>query len=215
MTYSLRLFGRAATATAVWYGGVAAMSSLADDPPKPSPGARGSNGAQEQKPAAKAPIYDEKADAREQIAAATARARRDNKHVLVMFGGNWCGWCYKLHDLFQKDREIATLLRNEYELVMVDIGHSDKNRDIPKEYGADIAKHGVPFLTVLDATGKVKTNQNTSDLEAGPIHDRAKVQQFLSRWVAARANAEEVFRDARARAAKEQKRLLVHFGAPW
>ena len=46
-----------------------------------------------------------------------------NKRVLLMFGGDWCGWCHKLHDLFAKDNEIRRLLSYEYELVMVDTRH--------------------------------------------------------------------------------------------
>ena len=77
------------------------------------------------KPAAKADakkpsIYDKNADAKEQLTAATARAERSNKRVLLMFGGDWCGWCHKLHDLFAQNADIRRLLSYEYELVMVD-----------------------------------------------------------------------------------------------
>src|SRR5262245_22441078 len=94
------------------------------------------------------PIYDTSADAGAVIADALRAAQQDNRRVLLMFGGNWCGWCYKLHDLFEKDREIATLVRNEYILVTVDIGRMDKNMDLVNGYGAELTKHGVPFLTV-------------------------------------------------------------------
>src|SRR5271166_5410221 len=66
-------------------------------------------------------IYDENADAREQIKTAAARARRDACRVLVMFGFNGCGWCHKLHGLFASDETIRTLLADEYVLAMVDI----------------------------------------------------------------------------------------------
>src|SRR5262245_923438 len=74
--------------------------------------------AQEVKTQAKASkpadIYDVKADAKAEVAAALARAARENKRVLVMFGGNWCGWCHKLHAVFRENDDIRTLLRNEY-----------------------------------------------------------------------------------------------------
>ncbi len=70
--------------------------------------------------AKKPSIYDQNADAKAQVASATARAERANKRVLLMFGGDWCGWCHKLHDLFAKNTEIRRLLSYEYELVMVD-----------------------------------------------------------------------------------------------
>jgi hypothetical protein len=37
------------------------------------------------------PIYNEKADAKADIAAALKLANRENKRVLLKFGGNWCG----------------------------------------------------------------------------------------------------------------------------
>ncbi len=70
--------------------------------------------------ARKPSIYDQKADAKAQVAAATERAGRANKRVLLMFGGDWCGWCHKLHDLFAKNTELRRLLSYEYELVMID-----------------------------------------------------------------------------------------------
>jgi thiol-disulfide isomerase/thioredoxin len=157
-------------------------------------------------------IYDVKADAKALISTALARAKKENQRVLVMFGGNWCGWCHKLHDLFQKNPEIARLLLYEYRLVMVD---SNTNQQIAAGYGADLAKHGVPYLTVLSADGKVLSNQDTGSLEDGPKHDPAKVKAFLSKWVAPQEDAGKVLKDGLARAAAEKKQVLLHFGAPW
>src|SRR5262245_53341770 len=70
--------------------------------------------------AERTPIYDEKADARALIEQAVQRAKADDKHVLIQWGGNWCGWCYKLHDLFESNEQIHTLLSSEYELVFID-----------------------------------------------------------------------------------------------
>ena len=158
------------------------------------------------------PIYDPKANAKEQIDAALKLAKRDNKRVLVKFGGNWCGWCFKLHDVFTKHDVIAPLVDNEYQVVLVDV---DGNRELLESYGKGNAEHGFPFLTVLDAEGKVLVNQNTSDLEDGPKHDPKKVEEFLRKWVATKKNAADVLEQALAKARKNDKHVLVHFGAPW
>ena len=52
--------------------------------------------------AKKASIYDKAADAKVQVAKAARRAKQDDKRILLMFGGDWCGWCHKLHDLFAR-----------------------------------------------------------------------------------------------------------------
>ncbi len=71
-------------------------------------------------------IYDESADGGKQIADALARAKKENKRVLVQFGANWCGWCHKLHKLFESDADIAARLKEAYVIVLVDVnkGHN-------------------------------------------------------------------------------------------
>ena len=160
-------------------------------------------------------IYDTQADATTQVAAALKLARRDHKRVLVMFGGNWCGWCHRLHGVFESDKAVREVLRTEYQLVLVDIGNWDKHMDLAAGYGAELRKHGVPYLTVLDAAGEPIHNQATSELEDGDAHDPAKVLAFLTEHKAALPVAEDVLTAARVEAEKSERRLFVHFGAPW
>jgi thioredoxin-related protein len=177
--------------------------------------------AQEPKPKAARPdIYDPKADTSAQLDSATAKARRDQTRVLVMFGGNWCGWCHKLHDLFGSDREIATLLRNEYQLVMVDTeapGADDLLVRCKAALPEEELKKGVgyPFLAVLDGDAKVLTSQRTDPLEVGDHHDPAKVKAFLEAHKAPPVDARVVLDAALKRAASEDKLVFLHFGAPW
>ena len=70
--------------------------------------------------------------------------------MLVVFGGNWCGWCHKLHTFFAKNREVGTALRNEYEVVWIDIGRNDRNQDLVQSYAGKL--EGVPYLVVLDTS---------------------------------------------------------------
>lgn len=162
--------------------------------------------------AAREPIYNEDADAQADIAKALASAKKLRKHVLVTFGGNWCGWCYRLHDAFKDNEDLARLLSNEFVQVLVDVR---SNSELLKRYGEDNDKHGVPFLTVLDADGKVLTNQNTGDLEEGDRHDVAKVREFLAKWMPERLDAENVLKAALEQAKTESKSVLLHVGAPW
>lgn len=172
-------------------------------------------GATQQK-AAKPTVYDEKADARADLKAALARARKDNKRVLLQWGANWCSWCIKLHDVFKADEEIAKELLYEYEVVFVDIGQRDKNLDLVQELGATLDQ-GVPYLTVLDAAGKPMAQQETGELEVQgqPRHDTAKVLAFLTKHQAPHLAAQAVYDAALKRAEAEGKRVFMHFGAPW
>ncbi len=158
-------------------------------------------------------IYDVKADARDQARTATALARRDGRRVLVMFGGDWCGWCHKLHALFASDPAIREILADEYVLVMVDT-QAPHAGELLAECRGDLTGVGYPFLAVLDGEGKVVTRQKTDPLEEGDHHDPAKVKGFLEKWVAPRPSAAKVFEDGLAKASGEDKLVFLHFGSP-
>jgi thioredoxin-related protein len=160
-------------------------------------------------------IYDPAADAKAQIATAVEKAKRENQRVLIMFGGNWCPWCHRLHGLFKSDQDIAKTLLYEYQLVLVDIGRSDKNTDIVSGYGLDLKKDGVPYLLVLDGEGKVVARQETGALESGDHHDPDKVAAFLKKRQAKPVDAEKLLADSLSRAAKQEKLVFAHLGAPW
>lgn len=153
--------------------------------PRPGPGF-GSSERRAAKPAAtSAPtstprpaVYDEAADAKKEVAAAVAKAKAEKKRVLVTLGGNWCGWCRLLDELFRTDEKVSAELAKAYVPVKVDVGRMTKNLELAASWGAD-PKKGVPLLVVLDGKGKAVKVQDTGSLEAGKGHDPAKVLAFL------------------------------------
>ncbi len=162
-------------------------------------------------------IYDRKADGNKQIAEALVKAKRDNTRVLLQFGANWCVWCYRLHDLFEKDKTIARELLYEYELVLIDVDEVDgkpHNEAVSKRYG-NAAKLGLPALVVLDADGKRLVTQETGSLEEGDHHKPEKVMAFLEKWRAKPVSADDVLAAALKRATAESKKIFLYFGAPW
>lgn len=176
--------------------------------------------------AEKPKLYDEAADGKAQIAAALAKAKKENRRVLVQWGGNWCGWCIRLNDLMKSDAALRKELQYEYDVVHVDTGQpAGKNVDLAASYGADVKKHGFPYLTILDADGKAIANQETESLEvkndkgesAGVKegHDAKKVLAFLKANEAKPLVAESVVASGIAAARQSGKVVFLHFGAPW
>lgn len=155
-------------------------------------------------------IYRSDGKGGERVEQALVRARAENKRVLLKIGGNWCGWCYKLHDVFHKNKGIRTLLRDEYEVVMIE---SRKDRAVIEKW--QVKPEGYPYLAVLDAAGKKLTEQETGSLEIGPKHDPEKVKAFLERWQAPPLDAATVLADALKTAQKQKKNVFVRIGAPW
>jgi thiol-disulfide isomerase/thioredoxin len=125
-------------------------------------------------------IYDADAVATQQIAEALAKAGQDNKRVLLQFGANWCGWCQKLHTLFQTDPEVSAKIKSDYVVVLIDVD-KDRNADVTKRYGQP-TRFGLPAIVLLDADGNQLTTKDTSELEEGDHHSPEKVMAFLQEW---------------------------------
>ncbi len=122
-------------------------------------------------------LYSETADPAADIAAARKQALREHKHILLDFGGNWCGDCQVL-DLYYHQAPNDALLAKHYVVVHVDIGHMDHNVGIAEKYGVPI-KHGVPALAVLEAHGKVLYAEREKEFEHAGAQE---VTAFLEKW---------------------------------
>lgn len=164
-------------------------------------------------------IYDEQANAAEQIANATARAKRENKRVLIQWGANWCGWCHLLHDIMKKNGDIRNTVLYEYEVVLVDVGRFDKNQELIAKYEAPLDKQGLPFITVLDSEGKVVVQQETSSLETKDSkvqgHNAEAINEFLAKYKATPWNAQAILDSGMKQGSLDGHLVFLHFGAPW
>lgn len=130
-------------------------------------------------------VYDSKADGNVLIASALKKASAEHQNVLVVFGANWCVWCHRLHTLLATNREVAQVLRANYQLVEVDVNTRNgvkRNADVDERFGHPI-QFGLPALVVLDPTGKLLKTEDSGELEDGKDgHDPAKVVTFLETW---------------------------------
>ncbi|MGO8718365.1 MAG: thioredoxin family protein [Acidobacteriaceae bacterium] len=129
---------------------------------------------------ASANIYSDTANAQEDIRQAILKAGAERKHVLLVFGANWCVDCHLL-DLYFHDPGNASLLAANYVLVNVNVGEYDRNLDLARKYGIPLSK-GVPALVVLDGAGHVLYAQRHGEFENMRVLDSAAVTKFLQEW---------------------------------
>jgi thiol:disulfide interchange protein len=129
-------------------------------------------------------VYDEASDGRIELASTLEQARRENRRVLVVLGGNWCQWCLALDDLMKKDREIEALLRERYGVLKLDGGAASA---LDASWGHP-TRLGVPVLVFLDRAGSVAHVAETVPFEAwgGRLlsYDRHRVLATLQKWAA-------------------------------
>lgn len=127
------------------------------------------------------PLYHPEADAKAEIAAAVKKAKADNKHVLLQFGGNWCIWCLRFNDLVKGDADLTKTLDANYVTVHVNWSPEQKNDDVLASLGYP-QRFGFPVFVVLDAKGNRLNTENSSYLEEGNGHSKRKVMEFFNAW---------------------------------
>jgi thioredoxin 1 len=124
-------------------------------------------------------IYDDNADAKAEIKQALAAAK-GHKRVLLIFGANWCYDCHVLDLAFQRP-ELASVLKQNYEVVHVDVGEYTRNMDLGQQYEVPLKK-GVPALAVLDSHGKLLYSQQSGEFEKARSLAPEDLLAFLNKW---------------------------------
>lgn len=105
--------------------------------------------------------YDESANAVADIKAALTSASAQNKHVIAIFGANWCPYCRSLAKAL--DGQAGQKLAKDFVVVKVDVGQWDKNMDLVEAYG-DPLGDGLPGAAVIGADDKTLFTAKADEL---------------------------------------------------
>jgi len=131
--------------------------------------------------------YDEKADASPKavdakVAAAKAKAQALGKLLLIDLGGNWCGDCRILASTMDLP-ELKSFVDRHYETVEIDVGHMDKNLQVPARYGITERLEGVPSLLIVDpTTDKLVNAGKTANLADARHMTPQALADYLAQW---------------------------------
>jgi thiol:disulfide interchange protein len=126
-------------------------------------------------------IYNPEANAKEDIKNAIQQAKKENKHVFVQVGGNWCGWCLLFHQYINDEPEIKSLIESNYVFTLLNYSQENKNIDLLTQY-RNPGRMGYPVFLILDGNGKLIHTQDSGLLEEGKGYDKRKVSTFLKNW---------------------------------
>jgi hypothetical protein len=99
----------------------------------------------------------------------------------VQVGGNWCPWCVRLHNFFESNAKVDSILNMDYVLVRVNYSPENKNREVLASLDYP-QRFGFPVLLVLDRDGRRLHTQDTGLLELDKGYDPEKVCRFLLNW---------------------------------
>jgi len=128
-----------------------------------------------------ASLYSDPSEGPAELHAALARAAKEHKRVIAVFGANWCYDCHVLDATFHS-APFAPLVDANYIVVHINIGEEGKdNGDLAARLGVVLDK-GVPSLAVLDADGKVVVAQQGGEFESTVKIGPEDVRTFLEKW---------------------------------
>jgi thioredoxin-related protein len=129
--------------------------------------------------------YNENQDIRSDLRKASMQAKQEKRHVLVQFGGNWCPWCIRFHNMAYGAKQIDSLLKADYIYVLANVPQDKKSRDYAlfAEYGYP-NRFGYPVFVILDGDGKPLHIQDSGILEhcTEKGYDTTRVVSFLKMW---------------------------------
>jgi thioredoxin-related protein len=126
------------------------------------------------------PIYNDNANAKEEIQEALSKAQHENKRVLLVFGANWCYDCHVLDYRFHEPN-IQPILDKNYVVVHVDIGRGEKNTDLQKLYKIPVDR-GVPAIAVVDKSGALLFSQQRGEFAPSRRLPEQTFVAFLKQW---------------------------------
>ena len=127
--------------------------------------------------------YDPARDPARDLETAVKQAQQDGKRILLVVGGEWCGWCHTLEAYLKAESDVHDAWSASFVSLKVNFSPQNENRSFLSRY-PDI--RGYPHIFVLDRDGKFLHSQNTAELESGSSYSKEKMMQFISKWRPAR-----------------------------
>ena len=124
--------------------------------------------------------YDVQADPAEQLTATIARAKSENKTILLQVGGDWCSWCKRMSEFMATNDSVRSVLESSFLLQKVTYDSENRNEEFLSNFPRI---SGYPHLFVLDADGNLIHSKNTEELESGDGYSEQAFLQFLEQWM--------------------------------
>lgn len=123
--------------------------------------------------------YNELGKAESKINSLIEIIKAQQKYGLIVFGANWCHDSRSFATTLNSSR-FKKLLKNNYEIVYIDVGDKDKNINLIRKYGVK-GEFGTPTVFVIDSNGNV-LNLDTAVYwrNAHSIDDDYKYDYFKS-----------------------------------
>ena len=135
----------------------------------------------------KAQPYNNNQNLQSDLDLAIKQAQKENKQILIQFGGNWCPWCLRFHAMVKGTPKIDSLMKENYIYLLLNVPKEKekRNNEIFQRFEFP-NRFGFPVFVILDKNGKRLNTQDSDAFEYPnpkvPGYDTTKVVRFLSMW---------------------------------
>lgn len=123
--------------------------------------------------------YDWRANPYRDLERAIEQASAQNKRILVVVGGNWCGWCEVLDRFLARDAEAHAAFERSFVVLKVNMSPQNENAAFLSGFPES---RGYPDFFILESNGAYLGRQRTDALEAERDYDRTRMVAFAERW---------------------------------
>ena len=123
--------------------------------------------------------YDPARDPARDLEALVKQTQQDGKRILLVVGGEWCGWCHVLEKYLKSNPDVQTAWANSFHTLKVNFSPQNENRAFLGRYPVI---PGYPHIFVLEKDGMFLHSQGTAALESGSSYSKEKMLQFIERW---------------------------------
>ena len=116
---------------------------------------------------------------------ALLRAKALNKHLMVVFGGDWCEDCVVLKRNLETG-ETRDYFHQHFIVLNVEVDHSDRNLSVAKSLNAGV-EQGVPAAVFFAPDGSRIGATTRGELEPSRNYTPAQILEFLKAIVEQRS----------------------------
>jgi thiol-disulfide isomerase/thioredoxin len=122
------------------------------------------------------PAYLSVGDARKAIAEGQARAAASGKHLMVLFGANWCPDCLTLHDNLEA-ADARAYVQKHFEVVEIDVGSAKKSAAVQRDLGFSV--NAIPLAVFYSPTGELIGDTFAGELKPSRHFSSREIRDFL------------------------------------
>ncbi len=123
--------------------------------------------------------YDIKQDAFKDGAAAVKLATETNRRILIELGGNWCTWCHRMDEFFDKNPDVKQKLHETFVMLKINVSNENDNAEFLKAFPKPL---GYPHMYVSESNGSVLWSQDTAEFLKNGQYTRESFLAFFERW---------------------------------